>query len=215
MLPIAIPLAVGAVAFQHYSSYHRNGVAPANLPRFEPPPPAPLPLPANIVPVQPPGPPLGSGPTDDEGNASNHCHRSALRPRAVRTRREMRPQPSLPAAILLRGRQGVAMRRKRSPPRRRRTGTHFLRLRRRSLEASRQEQLPARLLRRSSASRCRLRLECRHPGNRPPPLLRRRSRRPRSQPESRPLERQSLRRPPRPYPFPRRQPRQARRTRQR
>jgi uncharacterized caspase-like protein len=54
LLPIAIPLVAGAVAFQHYNAYHRNGVAPANLPRFRPPPPtALLPLPANVVPPQP------------------------------------------------------------------------------------------------------------------------------------------------------------------
>ena len=54
LLPIAIPLVIGAVAFQHYNAYHRNGVAPANLPRFQPPPPTALmPLPANVVPPQP------------------------------------------------------------------------------------------------------------------------------------------------------------------
>ena len=56
VLPIAIPLVIGAVAFQHYNAYHRNGIAPANLPQFQPPPPAPMPLPANVVPVRPPGP---------------------------------------------------------------------------------------------------------------------------------------------------------------
>src|SRR5271157_3201454 len=56
VLPIGIPLAVGAVAFQHYKYYHRDGVAPAGLPPFRPPPPAPPPLPRNITPVQPPPP---------------------------------------------------------------------------------------------------------------------------------------------------------------
>ena len=56
VLPIGIPLVVGAVAFQHYEYYHRNGVAPAGLPPFRPPPPAPPPLPRNVTPVQPPPP---------------------------------------------------------------------------------------------------------------------------------------------------------------
>jgi uncharacterized caspase-like protein len=56
VLPIGIPLVVGAVAFQHYEYYHRNGVAPAGLPPFRPPPPAPPPLPRNVTPVQPPAP---------------------------------------------------------------------------------------------------------------------------------------------------------------
>jgi len=56
VLPIGIPLVVGAVAFQHYKYYHRDGVAPAGLPPFRPPPPAPPPLPRNITPVQPPPP---------------------------------------------------------------------------------------------------------------------------------------------------------------
>ena len=60
VLPIGIPLVVGAVAFQHYEYYHRNGVAPAGLPPFRPPPPAPPPLPRNVTPVQPPAPvPVG------------------------------------------------------------------------------------------------------------------------------------------------------------
>src|SRR5208337_3503853 len=56
VLPIGIPLVVGAVAFQHYKYYHRDGVAPAGLPPFRPPPPAPPPLPRNVTPVQPPAP---------------------------------------------------------------------------------------------------------------------------------------------------------------
>ena len=56
VLQIGIPLAVGAVGYQHYRYYHRNGIAPAGVPRFRPPPPAPPPLPRNITPVQPPPP---------------------------------------------------------------------------------------------------------------------------------------------------------------
>ncbi len=56
VLPIAIPLVAGAVAYQHYNAYNRNGIAPAGLPAFRPPPPAPPPLPRNISPVQPPHP---------------------------------------------------------------------------------------------------------------------------------------------------------------
>ena len=56
VLAIGIPLVVGAVGFQHYEHYHRDGIAPAGLPRFRPPPPAPPPLPRNVNPVQPPPP---------------------------------------------------------------------------------------------------------------------------------------------------------------
>ena len=56
VLAIGIPLVVGAVGFQRYEHYHRDGIAPAGLPRFRPPPPAPPPLPRNVNPVQPPPP---------------------------------------------------------------------------------------------------------------------------------------------------------------
>ena len=56
VLAIGIPLVVGAVAFQNYDHYHRDGVAPAGLSPFRPPPPAPPPLPRNVKPVQPPPP---------------------------------------------------------------------------------------------------------------------------------------------------------------
>jgi uncharacterized caspase-like protein len=68
VLAIGIPLVVGAVGFQHYEHYHRDGVAPADLPRFRPPPPAPPPLPRNVSPVQPP-PPV---PVRVTGPASGH-----------------------------------------------------------------------------------------------------------------------------------------------
>jgi uncharacterized caspase-like protein len=56
VLAIGIPLVAGAVAFQHYDYYHRDGVAPAGLPPIRLPPPAPPPLPRNVKPVQPPSP---------------------------------------------------------------------------------------------------------------------------------------------------------------
>ena len=68
VLAIGITLVVGAVGFQHYEHYHRDGVAPAGLPRFRPPPPAPPPLPRNVSPVQPP-PPV---PVRVTGPASGH-----------------------------------------------------------------------------------------------------------------------------------------------
>ena len=68
VLAIGIPLVVGAVGFQHYEHYHRDGIAPAGLARFRPPPPAPPPLPRNVNPVQPP-PPV---PVRVTGPASGH-----------------------------------------------------------------------------------------------------------------------------------------------
>src|ERR1700734_1385978 len=68
VLAIGIPLVAGAVGFQHYEHYHRDGIAPAGLPRFRPPPPAPPPLPRNVNPVQPP-PPV---PVRFPGPASGH-----------------------------------------------------------------------------------------------------------------------------------------------
>ena len=56
VLPLGIPLVVGAVAFQHHNAYSRSGIAPAGAPHFRPPPPAPPPLPRNVTPVQPPAP---------------------------------------------------------------------------------------------------------------------------------------------------------------
>ena len=68
VLAIGIPLVAGAVGFQHYEHYHRDGIAPAGLPRFRPPPPASPPLPRNVNPVQPP-PPV---PVRVTGPASGH-----------------------------------------------------------------------------------------------------------------------------------------------
>jgi uncharacterized caspase-like protein len=68
VLAIGIPLVVGAVAFQHYDDYHRDGVAPAGLRPFRAPPPTPPPLPRNVNPVQPP-PPV---PVRVTGPASGH-----------------------------------------------------------------------------------------------------------------------------------------------
>jgi uncharacterized caspase-like protein len=54
VLGFALPIAVGAVAYQ--GLFHRDGIAPQGAPRFRPPPPAPPPLPANIKPQAPPKP---------------------------------------------------------------------------------------------------------------------------------------------------------------
>ena len=54
VLGFALPIAVGAVAYQ--GLFHRNGIAPQGAPRFRAPPPAPPPLPANIKPQAPPKP---------------------------------------------------------------------------------------------------------------------------------------------------------------
>ena len=53
-LAIAIPLAVGAVAY--HDRWHREGLAPRGYRPPPPPPPAPPPLPANIKPIAPPPP---------------------------------------------------------------------------------------------------------------------------------------------------------------
>jgi uncharacterized caspase-like protein len=54
VLGVALPIAVGAVAYQGLS--HHNGIAPHGAPLFRQPPPAPPPLPANIKPVAPAAP---------------------------------------------------------------------------------------------------------------------------------------------------------------
>ena len=53
-LAIAIPLAIGAIAY--HDQWHHNGVAPRGYRPPPPPPPAPPPLPANIKPIAPPAP---------------------------------------------------------------------------------------------------------------------------------------------------------------
>ena len=68
VLAVGIPLVAGAVAFQHYDHYHRDGVAPAGLRPFQPPPPTPPPLPRNVKPMQAP-PPV---PVRVTGPASGH-----------------------------------------------------------------------------------------------------------------------------------------------
>ena len=60
VLGVALPIAVGAVAYQGLS--HRNGIAPRGEPHFRRPPPAPPPLPANIKPVAPPAPVAAASP---------------------------------------------------------------------------------------------------------------------------------------------------------
>jgi uncharacterized caspase-like protein len=54
VLGVAIPIAVGAVAF--HNGFHHDGIAPRGQPRLREAPPAPPPLPANIQPVAPPAP---------------------------------------------------------------------------------------------------------------------------------------------------------------
>jgi uncharacterized caspase-like protein len=54
VLGVAIPIAIGAVAF--HNGFHRDGIAPRGQPRLREAPPAPPPLPANIQPVAPPAP---------------------------------------------------------------------------------------------------------------------------------------------------------------
>ena len=54
VLGVAIPIAVGAVAFQH--GFHHDGIAPRGQPQLRLPALAPPPLPANIKPVAPPQP---------------------------------------------------------------------------------------------------------------------------------------------------------------
>ncbi len=90
VLPVAIPLVVGAIGFQHYKYYNRNGVAPAGLPPFRPPPPQPPPLPRNITPVQPPPP------TSARLTAPVAGHVKPLPP--IGPPVGPRPQPATPAA---------------------------------------------------------------------------------------------------------------------
>ena len=54
VLGVALPIAIGAVAYQ--GLFHRNGIAPQGAPHFRPRPPGPPPLPANIKPQAPPQP---------------------------------------------------------------------------------------------------------------------------------------------------------------
>ena len=54
VLGVAIPIAIGAVAFQH--GFHHDGIAPRGQPRLRQAAFAPPPLPANIKPVAPPAP---------------------------------------------------------------------------------------------------------------------------------------------------------------
>jgi uncharacterized caspase-like protein len=54
VLGVALPIAIGAVAYQH--GFHHDGVAPRGEPLLRQPPFAPPPLPANIRPVAPPAP---------------------------------------------------------------------------------------------------------------------------------------------------------------
>ena len=97
VLPVAIPLVVGAIGFQQYNYYNRNGVAPAGLPPFRPPPPQPPPLPRNITPVQPP-PPI---PARLTGPAVGQV--KPLPPIGPRAGPGARPQPATPATPSVEG----------------------------------------------------------------------------------------------------------------
>jgi uncharacterized caspase-like protein len=60
VLGVALPIAIGAVAFQH--GFHHDGIAPRGQPQFRRAAFAPPPLPANIKPVAPPAPVAAAGP---------------------------------------------------------------------------------------------------------------------------------------------------------
>ena len=60
VLGVAIPIAIGAVAFQH--GFHHDGIAPRGQPRLRPAAFAPPPLPANIKPVAPRAPVAAASP---------------------------------------------------------------------------------------------------------------------------------------------------------
>ena len=60
VLGVALPIAIGAVAFQH--GFHHDGIAPRGQPRLRQAAFAPPPLPANIRPVAPPAPVAAAGP---------------------------------------------------------------------------------------------------------------------------------------------------------
>ncbi len=87
VLAVAIPIAIGAVAYQH--GFHHDGIAPRGEPRWRHPPFAPPPLPANIKPVAPPPPVAIAAPV------ANAAVVKPLRPmgrrRANRARRRRRP----------------------------------------------------------------------------------------------------------------------------
>jgi uncharacterized caspase-like protein len=90
VLGVALPIAVGAVAYQ--GLFHHNGIAPRGAPLFRQPPPAPPPLPANIKPVAPPAPvAVAAAP------AANAAAVKPLRPFGRRGQ-PGGPPPSMPAA---------------------------------------------------------------------------------------------------------------------
>ena len=60
VLGVALPIAIGAVAFQH--GFHHDGIAPRGQPQFRRAAFAPPPLPANIKPVAPPAPVAAAAP---------------------------------------------------------------------------------------------------------------------------------------------------------
>ena len=77
VLGVAIPIAIGAVAFQH--GFHHDGIAPRGQPRLRQAAFAPPPLPANIKPVAPPAPvAVAAAPAAQRG-----CRQAAAADRAV------------------------------------------------------------------------------------------------------------------------------------
>jgi uncharacterized caspase-like protein len=85
VLGVALPIAVGAIAYQH--GFHHDGVAPRGQPQFRQGAFAPPPLPANIRPVAPPAPVAAAAP------AANAAVVKPLRPMGGR-----RGQPGAPGA---------------------------------------------------------------------------------------------------------------------
>jgi uncharacterized caspase-like protein len=127
VLGVAIPIAIGAVAF--HNGFHRDGIAPRGQPRLREAPPAPPPLPANIKPVAPPAPvavaaapaanaavvkplpPIGgrrgqpggqppapASPANPVGNAAPTAPGQALKPLPVPPASGSPPAAALPAA---------------------------------------------------------------------------------------------------------------------
>ena len=113
VLGVAIPIAIGAVAYQH--GFHRNGIAPRGQPRLGRTAFAPPPLPANIRPVAPPAPVAAAGP------AANAAVVKPLRPiggRRGQPSGQPPPGPRLKAGLLARRQRALRSRQRilRLPP---------------------------------------------------------------------------------------------------
>ena len=112
VLGVAIPIAIGAVAYQH--GFHHNGIAPRGQPRLRRTAFAPPPLPANIRPVAPPAPVAAAGP------AANAAVVKPLRPigRRGQPGGQPTPGPRLKAGLLARRQRALRSRQRilRLPP---------------------------------------------------------------------------------------------------